>query len=150
MEELQQELNTRYQRESSLVTALSEREKIEGELQKRLDEAKQREEDLENERVNMWMLVAKMRKSDLNFEDPSSLRDHASNVLQMIIGNGFSSNNGLSKKACEQDIICGNIDEKITIEELKANYHRERRRCKELENLVSRLKVNPSCLNFFQ
>ncbi|GFZ09777.1 P-loop containing nucleoside triphosphate hydrolases superfamily protein [Actinidia rufa] len=150
VEDLQQELNRRYQREASLVTTLSEREKIEDELRKRLDEAKRHEEDLENELANMWLLVAEMRKSDLNFEDPSSLGDHASNVLQMIVGNGFSSNNGLPKKAREQDIICENIDEKSTFEELKANYHRERRRCKELENLVLRLKVHPSSLNFLQ
>ncbi|KAF5955043.1 hypothetical protein HYC85_007899 [Camellia sinensis] len=131
--ELQHELNTRYQKETSLVTALSESDEIADELRKRLNEAKCREEDLENELANMWVLVAEMRKSGMNYEDISSQGDH-------VVGNRFSSSNGVSKKPYEQDNKCGNMDEKSTFEELKANYHRERRRCKELESLVLRLK----------
>ncbi|GKF95652.1 kinesin-like protein KIN-7C, mitochondrial, partial [Tanacetum coccineum] len=40
VEELQQQLKARYQREASLVCALSKRDNLEGELQKRLDAAK--------------------------------------------------------------------------------------------------------------
>ncbi|KAL7246234.1 hypothetical protein ACSBR2_001374 [Camellia fascicularis] len=138
--ELQHELNTRYQKETSLVTALSESDEIADELRKRLNEAKRREEDLENELANMWVLVAEMRKSGMNYEDISSQGDHVSNNLQTVVGNRFSSSNGVSKKPYEQDNKCGNTDEKSTFEELKANYHRERRRCKELESLVLRLK----------
>ncbi|GMP46880.1 hypothetical protein CsSME_00014872 [Camellia sinensis var. sinensis] len=138
--ELQHELNTRYQKETSLVTALSESDEIADELRKRLNEAKCREEDLENELANMWVLVAEMRKSGMNYEDISSQGDHVSNNLQTVVGNRFSSSNGVSKKPYEQDNKCGNMDEKSTFEELKANYHRERRRCKELESLVLRLK----------
>ncbi|THG04727.1 hypothetical protein TEA_013618 [Camellia sinensis var. sinensis] len=138
--ELQHELNTRYQKETSLVTALSESDEIADELRKRLNEAKCREEDLENELANMWVLVAEMRKSGMNYEDISSQGDHVSNNLQTVVGNRFSSSNGVSKKPYEQDNKCGNMNEKSTFEELKANYHRERRRCKELESLVLRLK----------
>ncbi|KAI8013358.1 hypothetical protein LOK49_LG05G02422 [Camellia lanceoleosa] len=81
-----------------------------------------------------------MRKSGMNYEDISSQGDHVSNNLQMVVGNRFSSSNGVSKKPYEQDNKYGNMDEKSTFEELKANYHRERRRCKELESLVLRLK----------
>ncbi|CAL5386934.1 unnamed protein product [Camellia sinensis] len=142
--ELQHELNTRYQKETSLVTALSESDEIADELRKRLNEAKCREEDLENELANMWVLVAEMRKSGMNYEDISSQGDHVSNNLQTVVGNRFSSSNGASKKPYEQDNKCGNMDEKSTFEELKANYHRERRRCKELESLVLRLKFPQS------
>ncbi|KAH7567906.1 hypothetical protein JRO89_XS07G0183300 [Xanthoceras sorbifolium] len=44
VDDLQKELSVRYQREAALQAALSEREQIEGELQKRIYEAKQREE----------------------------------------------------------------------------------------------------------
>ncbi|GER40321.1 kinesin heavy chain [Striga asiatica] len=60
-EEFEQELNARYQREASLVAALSERDNIEADLRRRLDEAMRHEEKLENELANMWVLVAKTR-----------------------------------------------------------------------------------------
>ncbi|RVX22659.1 Kinesin-like protein KIN-7E, chloroplastic [Vitis vinifera] len=92
VEELQKELNARYQRESSLETALFERDQIEGELRGRLDEAKQREEDLENELANMWMLVAKMRKSGTTSEETSSEGVHESNILQSRVEKWISTN----------------------------------------------------------
>ncbi|XP_010664196.1 kinesin-like protein KIN-7E, chloroplastic isoform X2 [Vitis vinifera] len=138
VEELQKELNARYQRESSLETALFERDQIEGELRGRLDEAKQREEDLENELANMWMLVAKMRKSGTTSEETSSEGVHESNILQSRVRNGFPPINGHSNKIFDE--ICENMDEISTSEELRTSYLKEKRRCKELESLVSRLK----------
>ncbi|KAL0432223.1 UNVERIFIED_CONTAM: Kinesin-like protein KIN-7E, chloroplastic [Sesamum latifolium] len=73
MEEFELELNARYQREASLVAALSERDKIEADLRKRLDDAKRHEEKLENELANMWVLVAKLRKSTAGSEETSIL-----------------------------------------------------------------------------
>ncbi|KAK2995681.1 hypothetical protein RJ640_006141, partial [Escallonia rubra] len=140
MEEMEQELNARYQREASLVAALSERDKIEGELRKILDEAKRREEDLENELSNMWVLVAKLRKSANNFEDTSLEGVHASKVLQTSITSGFSLANGHSNKIFAEDETCENMEEASTFEEIKTYYLNERRRCKELESLVSRLR----------
>ncbi|KAK4481308.1 hypothetical protein RD792_012193 [Penstemon davidsonii] len=71
MEEFEQELNARYQRESSLVAALTERDKIEADLRKRLEDAKRHEEQLENELANMWVLVAKKRRSTAVTEETS-------------------------------------------------------------------------------
>ncbi|KAK3013093.1 hypothetical protein RJ639_008154 [Escallonia herrerae] len=139
-EEMEQELNARYQREASLVAALSERDKIEGELRKILDEAKRREEDLENELSNMWVLVAKLRKSANNFEDTSLEGVHASKVLQTSITSGFSLANGHSNKIFVEDETCENMEEASTFEEIKTYYLSERRRCKELESMVSRLR----------
>ncbi|KAL7086204.1 hypothetical protein ACP275_14G324500 [Erythranthe tilingii] len=51
-EEIDLELNARYHREASLVAALSERDKIEADLRKRLDEAKRHEQKLENDKSN--------------------------------------------------------------------------------------------------
>ncbi|KAK3002117.1 hypothetical protein RJ639_021305 [Escallonia herrerae] len=140
MEEMEQELNARYQREASLVAALSERDTIEGELRKILDEAKRREEDLENELSNMWVLVAKLRKSANNFEDTSLEGVHASKASQTSITSGFSLGNGLSNKIFAEDETCENMEEASTFEEIKTYYLSERRRCKELESMVSRLR----------
>lgn len=142
VEELGQELNAMYQREASLVSALSERDEKEGELRKRLDEAKRHEEDLENELANMWVLVAKLRKSGTYSEESSSEGVHASNFLQTRGGNE-SSSNGFSKKILNVDEMCEKMDNSTTFEELEARYIKERRRCKELESFISRLKVCP-------
>ncbi|XP_052201569.1 kinesin-like protein KIN-7C, mitochondrial [Diospyros lotus] len=140
VEELQQELNRRYQRETSLVSALSEKDKVEDDLQRKLDEAKRHEEDLENELANMWVLVAKMRKSGMNSEEVPSVGNHAFSNLPMVDGNGFSSSNSRLTKIYEENKMSVSMDGKNTFEELEANYHRERRKCKELETLVLRLK----------
>ncbi|XP_059631794.1 kinesin-like protein KIN-7E, chloroplastic [Cornus florida] len=140
VEELQQELNTRYYREASLVGALSERDKAESELRKALDQSKQSEEHLENELANMWVLVAKMRKSGIDNEGTLSEGFRASDILQSRSGYDYSSSNGHTNKIFEKDEINEDINEISTYEELKASYHIERRRCKELESFVSRLK----------
>lgn len=141
--ELQKELSARYQREAALEAALAEREKIECELQKRIDEAKQREEDLENELANMWVLVAKMRKSGINAESFGAV--HASKISQTGVRNGFVPSNGHSFNLSEENDICENVDGISPLEELSASYKKERRKCKELEGVISRLKV---CTSF--
>ncbi|KAE8100703.1 hypothetical protein FH972_018571 [Carpinus fangiana] len=132
VEEFQKELNARKQREAVLETALSERDQIECDLQRRLDEAKQHEEELENELSNMWVLVAKLRLSGTNTDDMASKGMHESNILQTRVRNGFLQSSDHSNKIFEEDYK--------ELEKLRASYLKERRRCKELENLVSRLK----------
>lgn len=139
IEELQKELNARCQREASLEAALSEKDQIEGELQNRIDEAKRREEDLENELANMWVLVAKMRKSGIISEDTSLEKENTSDISQMQ--NGFLSSNGIKNKTFEEHINGGNTGDLCILEEVRASYENERRRCKELERIISRLKV---------
>lgn len=140
VEELQKELSAGYQREADLEAALSEREQVEGELRKRIDEAKRHEEDLENELANMWVLIAKMRNSGINGEDMSSRGVHALKIPQARIKNGFMPSNWHSFKLSEEDDVCENVDGISSFEELSASYHTERRKCKELESLISRLK----------
>ncbi|XP_059299107.1 kinesin-like protein KIN-7C, mitochondrial isoform X1 [Lycium ferocissimum] len=138
VDELEQELNARHQREASLVAALYERDKIESELRKQLDETKRREEDMENELANMWVLVAKMRKSGPVPQTVSFEGSDVSNILEAKSRNDISlSNSHLEKKTSE---TFENIPAADTSEELKARYHKERKRCKELDDLVSRLK----------
>ncbi|WCJ40915.1 Kinesin motor family protein [Euphorbia peplus] len=62
LEDLKIELQARKQREAALETALAEKEFIEEEYRKKVEEAKKREEALENDLANMWVLVAKLKK----------------------------------------------------------------------------------------
>ncbi|XP_019179447.1 PREDICTED: LOW QUALITY PROTEIN: kinesin-like protein KIN-7C, mitochondrial [Ipomoea nil] len=139
MEELEQELNVRYQREASLVGALSERDKIEAELRRRLDEAKRHEADLENELANMWVAVAKTRKSGTDCRNPLEEYD-ASKIPQPRSASEFSPSNGHACSESNENEIYDNGDVGFTPEVSKACCHLERQRCKELENFVSRLK----------
>jgi len=52
-----------HEREQLLEAALKEREQREAELLKKVEESKQKEAFLENELANMWVLVAKLKKS---------------------------------------------------------------------------------------
>lgn len=139
IEELRRELKARCQREGSLEAALFEKNQVEGELQKRIDEAKRREEDLENELANMWVLVAKMRKSGIISEDMSLEKENTSDMSQTQ--NGFLSSNGNTNKMFEVHKNGGNTGDLSMLEEVRASYENERRRCKELERTISRLKV---------
>ncbi|KAL3504211.1 hypothetical protein ACH5RR_034052 [Cinchona calisaya] len=133
VEELQQELKARKQREASLVGALSERDKIEGELRKRVDEAKRHEEELENELANMWVLVAKLQKSGTGSVD-TLFKD------ERMAANGISFSIGHIEKKFKESDRYEDIDEASRFEDLKARYNAERMRSDELENLVLRLK----------
>ncbi|XP_051150892.1 kinesin-like protein KIN-7C, mitochondrial [Andrographis paniculata] len=134
MEEFEVELNARYQREASLVAALAERDRIEGDLRKRFDDAKRREEKLENELANMWVLVAKLRKghgvSDVLLE---------SNLL-----NGSATAAALSSDNVQKCEMISLIEE-----ESKACCYQEaeagagRRNCKEVDDFGVKGWSNP-------
>ncbi|KAJ7975976.1 Kinesin-like protein [Quillaja saponaria] len=57
------ELAISKERELSYEAALIEKDQNEAELQRKIEESKQREAYLENELANMWILVAKLKKS---------------------------------------------------------------------------------------
>jgi len=78
--------------------------------------------------------------SGTNTDDMASKGMHESNILQTRVRNGFLQSSDHSNKIFEEDEIYENTDKISTLEELRASYLIERRRCKELENLVSRLK----------
>ncbi|CAH8356970.1 unnamed protein product [Eruca vesicaria subsp. sativa] len=62
-EDLKVELQARKQREAVLEATLAEKQCIEEEYRKKAEEAKRREEALENDLANMWILVAKLKKA---------------------------------------------------------------------------------------
>jgi centromeric protein E len=55
--------NASHERERVLETILMEKEQKEAELQRKVEESKQKEAFLESELANMWVLVAKLKKS---------------------------------------------------------------------------------------
>lgn len=73
--ELKRELAVSKERELSYEAALLEKDHRETELQRKVEESKQREAYLENELANMWVLVAKLKKSHGNDTDDHSTRD---------------------------------------------------------------------------
>ncbi|GAB4829248.1 hypothetical protein Ancab_018914 [Ancistrocladus abbreviatus] len=64
------------QREATLEVALAEKEFVEEECRKKVDEAKKREASLENDLANMWVLVAKLRKEGGAIPDSKSRGRH--------------------------------------------------------------------------
>ncbi|XP_057773203.1 kinesin-like protein KIN-7C, mitochondrial [Salvia miltiorrhiza] len=128
MEEFEQELSARYQREASLVAALSERDKIEADLRKRLDEAKRHEEKLENELANMWVLVANIRKSTAASDETRQLNG----VLPFPDGQSLTKFHENEESEIAQDAC--------SFDELKARYQSERRKFKHLDGLNLRSK----------
>lgn len=72
--DIKRELAMSQERELSYEAALMEREQKEAELQKKVEESKQREAYLENELANMWVLVAKLKKSSRMDDDNSLVR----------------------------------------------------------------------------
>ncbi|KAJ1271065.1 hypothetical protein BS78_06G100400 [Paspalum vaginatum] len=125
VEELQKELVASCQREAVLEDTLSQKDRREIELLKIIDDAKCREHELENELASMWALVSKIKKE-------SSQGDVFDFKARQ---NGFHSS-----KSEMQASDNGSWDGLSTFEEARSAYNFERRRCKELEGLVSRLK----------
>ncbi|KAL0544412.1 hypothetical protein IC582_019527 [Cucumis melo] len=73
--ELKRDLAISKERELSYEAALLEKDHREAELHQRVEESKQREAYLENELANMWVLVAKLKKSHGNDTDDHSTLD---------------------------------------------------------------------------
>ncbi|XP_051149231.1 kinesin-like protein KIN-7K, chloroplastic isoform X2 [Andrographis paniculata] len=61
--EVKRELALSREREQAFEAALAEKDQIEAKLQRKVEDSKQREAYLENELANMWILVAKLKKS---------------------------------------------------------------------------------------
>lgn len=140
IEELQKDLYARFQREAALEAALSVKDEIEADLRRTLDEIEHQKQDMEYELTSMRMLVANMRKTGINIEDKSTV--HMPNDVQTKVKNRLAPSNGHSfRKQYKEVETLGNMEDMIALEELKASYPRERRRCKELESHISRLKV---------
>ncbi|KAM0916725.1 hypothetical protein ACQ4PT_010058 [Festuca glaucescens] len=132
VEEMQKELVASCEREAALEDTLSQKSRRENELLKIIDDGKCHEQDLENELASMRVLVSKMKKENSQ-EDLFEFKSKQ---------NGFhSAKNDTGRTLSEMEASDNwKYDGVSTLEEAKAAYNFERRRCKELENAMSRLK----------
>ncbi|XP_076953802.1 kinesin-like protein KIN-7K, chloroplastic isoform X2 [Bidens hawaiensis] len=90
--ELKRELALSREREMAYEAMLSEKERIESGLQKTVEESKQREAYLENELASMWVLVAKLKKSNgVKPDETESSRGAGTG------GDGFGMWNGIGQ-----------------------------------------------------
>lgn len=78
--ELKKELALSRERELSYEKLLSQKDQREAELQQKVEESKQREAYLENELANMWVMVAKVKRSQGVETEPSELSKDSQKV----------------------------------------------------------------------
>ncbi|XP_071935393.1 kinesin-like protein KIN-7D, mitochondrial isoform X2 [Coffea arabica] len=123
-EDLKMELQARKQREAALEAALAEKEVLEDEYRKRVEEAKKREAALENDLANMWVLVAQLKKEGGAIQEPKH------NDIQN--DSGERPNDSKIDDVCEDQIVVEVKPPDPIIP--SAGIHRE-------EPLVARLKA---------
>ncbi|XP_071710526.1 kinesin-like protein KIN-7K, chloroplastic [Rutidosis leptorrhynchoides] len=87
--ELKRELALSREREMSYEAVLSEKDQREHDLQRIVEESKEREAYLENELANMWVLVAKLRKSQGAKTDASESSRESQRVENFDMWNGI-------------------------------------------------------------
>lgn len=145
VEELRKELLRRCERESSLEAALSVRDQRECELQKSIDEFKQHEQDLENELTRMWLLVAELKNRGLVSDE--SLSDWFGEPEFHLLRKSSSIINGCSRARFKGESFseCLYEDQVTRFDEIRSALEYERRRCKELEGTISKLKGEDLC-----
>eukprot|EP00249_Psilotum_nudum_P009640 c22061_g2_i1 orf=468-4226(+) len=140
-EDFKIELLAGREREAALEAALAERELREEELQKRIEDAKQRETDLENDLAGMWVLVAKLKmerenaEETLSMETQNFLENECKGKVEGIHGGArenLETNHWLQKKET--------MEYTLSIKDLQRSLEEERRRATELEALVSQIK----------
>ncbi|XP_060216887.1 kinesin-like protein KIN-7D, mitochondrial isoform X1 [Lycium barbarum] len=68
-EDLKMELQARKQREAVLEVALADKEIVEDQYRKKVEEGKKREASLANDLANMWVLVAQLKKENSARQD---------------------------------------------------------------------------------
>ncbi|KAA8536054.1 hypothetical protein F0562_028532 [Nyssa sinensis] len=79
-DDLKMELQARKQREVALEAALAEKEFVEDEYRKKVEEAKKREAVLENDLSNMWVLVAQLKKEGRVIPEPNTNERHSDGI----------------------------------------------------------------------
>ncbi|XP_014495926.1 kinesin-like protein KIN-7K, chloroplastic [Vigna radiata var. radiata] len=82
---IKRELALSKERELSYEAVLLEKDHKEAELQRKIEESKQREAYLENELANMWVLVAKLKKS----QGAETETDVSGSTRESVQMNGF-------------------------------------------------------------
>lgn len=123
-EDMKRELHARKEREAALESALAEKEHMEAEFQKKIDEAKKRETDLENDLAGMWVLVAKLKKERVDSE-PRIGEEHETHNIG---------------KVQDDDIKVEECKGRETPEQLRTCLEDEKKRSAEMAALIDQLK----------
>nr|AMS24220.1 kinesin 7-Ic protein [Marsilea vestita] len=130
--DLQREVNSIIERETNIV--LADKENMEARLHWKLEEAKKKEAELENDLAGMWLLISKLKGADAFPEQ------HRKDQLTVDGGDyGF-------RIPAEKDpnvlssINVKKSEKELSIDDLKTGLEMEKRRNKEMEILISRLK----------
>ncbi|XP_018439373.2 kinesin-like protein KIN-7M, chloroplastic isoform X2 [Raphanus sativus] len=141
-EDLKMELQARKQREAVLEATLAEKQCMEEEYRKKTEEAKRREEALENDLANMWVLVAKLKKASSGvLSGPMSNEPH---ITEFAMGDeatdleNESQNNGILKErqvliAAPEEVIVAKPEETPKEEPLVARLKARMQEMKEKE-----------------
>ncbi|GMY05704.1 kinesin-like protein KIN-7D, mitochondrial isoform X1 [Fagus crenata] len=98
LDDLKMELQARKQREAALEAALAEKEFVEDEYRKKVEEAKKREEALENDLANMWVLVAKLKKEGGAISELNADERHSDGTEYISKTNDIESNTVLKER----------------------------------------------------
>ncbi|XVF45366.1 hypothetical protein PTKIN_Ptkin02bG0200100 [Pterospermum kingtungense] len=98
--DLKMELQARKQREAALEAALAEKEFIEDGYRKKVEESKKREEALENDLANMWVLVAKLKKEGAVTPESNTDEQHSNGMdnVDEPKANNIETNNILKER----------------------------------------------------
>ncbi|VVA30437.1 PREDICTED: kinesin [Prunus dulcis] len=116
-DDLKMELQARKQREAALEAALAEKEFVEEEYRKKVEDAKKREEALENDLANMWVLVAKLKKEGGSIPETHTEERH-NDVMRNSNGLKTSDSNTVPKERQVLDVSKPADDESPTEEPL--------------------------------
>ncbi|BBH09343.1 Kinesin motor family protein [Prunus dulcis] len=116
-DDLKMELQARKQREAALEAALAEKEFVEEEYRKKVEDAKKREEALENDLANMWVLVAKLKKEGGSIPETHTEERH-NDVMRNSNGLKTSDSNTVPKERQILDVSKPADDESPTEEPL--------------------------------
>lgn len=125
-EDLKMELQARKQREAALEAAFAEKEVLEDQYRKRVEEGKKREAALENDLANMWVLVAQLKK------EGGAIQELKNNISQNDCGEHLNDSN-IDNYGCKDPILKDGLPAELTTP--SPDNHQE-------EPLVARLKVN--------
>ncbi|XP_016484522.1 kinesin-like protein KIN-7D, mitochondrial [Nicotiana tabacum] len=97
--DLKMELQARKQHEAALEAALVEREILEDEYRKKVEEGKKREAALENDLANMWVLIARLRKEN------GALQDLKTVVEKQNVGGDNMNDPKMNNSECNDHIL---------------------------------------------
>ncbi|KAG5624914.1 hypothetical protein H5410_010132 [Solanum commersonii] len=148
--DLKMELQARKQREAVLEAALVEKEILEDEYRKKVEEGKRREAGLENDLANMWVLISQLRKKNGDTQDVKTVTERQnvgrgnmndpemfdSEYNDLILDDGQTVDHATSvAEILKEDPLVARL--KARTQEMKEKYH----------TYVGNADLNSHCVN---